>query len=193
MRIEAGEYAHMTFIPNMREAHEILARYSTSAPRLRHAEIVSAGMGHFAEKHDSDNALLWRVTGLLHDLDIELYPEEHCLRQQEMMRELGLDPRIIRAAASHGYGNKVKDIAPEHVMEKVLYTLNELCVLMDAVAQALPSRRCADLTVDLVKEKMASADFLPTCPRPVIQRGFAMLGWEPDYVIGETIQAMKDF
>ncbi len=183
----------MTYIPTLEQAHEIIARYSSSPSRLRHAEILSAVLGHFARKYDPILEDMWRVVGLLHDLDIEQYPDEHCLKLQDIMRELNLDPRIIRAAASHGFGNKVKDIKPEHIMEKVLYTANELCVLMDAAAQTTPGRTCAELSVKYVVQKYDDPNFLPTCPRRIIDNGLTMLGWKRERMIAETIEAMRAF
>ena len=138
-------------------------------------------MEHFAKELDyADEADFWGVVGLLHDLDFEQYPDQHCIKSQELMREEGLDESIIHATASHGYAITV-DIKPEHLMEKVLYATDELTGLIGA----------DDLELKSVKKKYKSANFAAGCSREVIERGADMLGWSLDELISRTILAMR--
>ena len=132
----------------------------------------------------------WGIVGLLHDLDFEKYPEEHCIKSQEIMRERGVDERVIHATASHGYAITV-DIQPEHEMEKVLYAIDELTGLIGAAALVRPSKSVSDLEVKSVKKKYRTPAFAAGCSREVIERGAGMLGWELDDLIDRTILAMR--
>ena len=148
-------------------------------------------MRYFAgELGYSDEIDFWGMVGLLHDLDFERYPQEHCVKSQEIMRERGLDERLIRAAASHGYGLTV-DIKPEHEMERVLYAVDELTGLIGAVALMRPSKSVSDLELKSVKKKFKTPSFAAGCSREVIQNGAEMLGWELDELIARTILAMR--
>ena len=148
-------------------------------------------MEYFArELGYGEEAEFWGLVGLLHDLDFEKYPEQHCIKEQQLMREAGLDERLIRAAASHGYG-LTGDIKPEHEMEKVLYATDELTGLIGAVAIMRPSRSVADLELKSVKKKFKTPAFAAGCSREVIQRGADMLGWSLDELIERTILAMR--
>lgn len=129
------------------------------------------------------------MVGLLHDLDFERYPEQHCIKSQEIMRENGIDERIIRATASHAY--PAVDIRPEHIMEKVLYATDELTGLIGAVALMRPSKSVSDLEVKSVKKKFKTPNFAAGCSREVIQAGADMLGWPLDELIQKTILAMR--
>ena len=122
----------------------------------------------------------------------EKYPEEHCIKEQEIMRERGIDEAIIHAAASHGYAITV-DIKPEHEMEKVLYAVDELTGLIGAVVIMRPSKSVQDLELKSVKKKYKNSKFASGCSREVIERGAEMLGWELDYLIQRTIDALKTF
>jgi predicted hydrolase (HD superfamily) len=133
----------------------------------------------------------WGIVGLLHDLDFEEYPEQHCIKLQEIMKERGLDERIIHATASHGCELTV-DIKPEHQMEKVLYAVDELTGLIGAVALMRPSKSVSDLEVKSVKKKYKTSNFAAGCSREVIERGAELLGWELDYLIQQTILAMRE-
>ena len=138
----------------------------------------------------SEEADFWAIVGLLHDLDFERFPQEHCVKSQEIMAERGLDPRLIRATASHGWGLTV-DIRPEHTMEKVLYAVDELTGLIGAVALMRPSKSVMDLELKSVKKKFKQPSFAAGCSREVIQQGAALLGWDLDQLISETILAMR--
>ena len=177
-------------IPTKEEAYELLKKYNKDAFHLKHGKIVSGVMGYFAKKYDPENVEFWEVVGMLHDLDFELYPEQHCIKQQEMMRELSIDERIIHATASHGY-NLTVDIKPELFMEKVLYAVDELSGLIGAVALMRPSKSVSDLEVKSVKKKYKSPNFAAGCSREVINYGAEMLGWDLSELIEQTILAMR--
>lgn len=169
----------------------LLKEYNQEPFHLRHAETVEGVMRYFAgELGYSDEIDFWGMVGLLHDLDFERYPQEHCVKSQEIMRERGLDERLIRAAASHGYGLTV-DIKPEHEMERVLYAVDELTGLIGAVALMRPSKSVSDLELKSVKKKFKTPSFAAGCSREVIQNGAEMLGWELDELIARTILAMR--
>lgn len=173
------------------EAWELLNKYNKEHFHLRHAVTVEGVMKYFAEKLGyGDEAEFWGIVGLLHDLDFEQFPEQHCIKEQEIMRELDIDERIIHATASHGYELTV-DIAPEHQMEKVLYATDELTGLIGAVALMRPSKSVSDLELKSVKKKYKNANFAAGCSRKVIERGAELLGWELDYLIEQTILAMR--
>lgn len=172
-------------------AWALLTEYNKEPFHLKHAETVEGVMRYFAEKLGYGDAVdFWGIVGLLHDLDFEQFPEQHCIKEQEIMRERGLDERLIHATASHGYELTV-DIRPEHEMEKVLYGVDELTGLIGAVALMRPSKSVLDLELKSVKKKFKTLNFAAGCSRPVIQRGAEMLGWTLDELISETILAMR--
>lgn len=174
------------------KAWELLTEYNKDDFHLKHAQVVEGVMRYFARQLGySEEEDFWGIVGLLHDLDFEQYPDEHCIKQQEIMEERGIDHRIIRATASHGYGLTV-DIKPEHQMEKVLYAVDELTGLIGAVALMRPSKSVSDLEVKSVKKKYKTSNFAAGCSREVIERGAELLGWELDYLIQQTILAMRE-
>ena len=173
------------------QALDLLKEYNQGEFHLKHAYIVSDVMGWFADQLGyGEEKDFWSVVGLLHDLDFEQYPDQHCIKSQEIMRERGLDERLIHATASHGYGITV-DIQPEHQMEKVLFATDELTGLIGAVAIMRPSKSVSDLEVKSVKKKYKDKKFAAGCSREVIQRGADMLGWTLEELIDQTIQAMR--
>lgn len=173
------------------EAWALLNEYNKDRFHLKHALTVEGVMRYFAEKLGyGDEVDFWGIVGLLHDLDFEMYPESHCIKSQEIMREKGLDERLIHATASHGYALTV-DIKPEHEMEKVLYAVDELTGLIGATALMRPSKSVSDLELKSVKKKYKSKGFAAGCSREVIERGAEMLGWDLDTLISETILAMR--
>ena len=175
------------------EAWELLREYNKDEFHLEHAEIVGKTMRYFSEKLGyGDEADFWEVVGILHDLDFEMYPQEHCIKSQEIMRERGVDERIIHATASHGYAITV-DIRPEHEMEKVLYAVDELTGLIGAVVIMRPSKSVQDLELKSVRKKYKSKGFAAGCSREVIERGADMLGWSLDELIERTIEALRTF
>lgn len=175
------------------EAWELLTEYNQDEFHLQHAQIVEQTMMYFAEKLGySDEKEFWGIVGLLHDLDFEQFPEQHCIKSKEIMRGRGVDERIIHATASHGYAITV-DIAPEHEMEKVLYAVDELTGLIGAVVLMRPSKSVQDLELKSVKKKYKSKGFAAGCSREVIERGADMLGWTLDDLIAQTIEALRTF
>ena len=173
------------------EALSLLEEYNKGEFHLKHGRIVGDVMRWFAnELGYGDEADFWETVGILHDLDFEMYPDEHCVKSQEIMREKGLDERLIRATASHGYGLCV-DIKPEHEMEKVLYATDELTGLIGAVAVMRPSKSVSDLEVSSVKKKFKDKKFAAGCSRDVIRKGAEMLGWTLEELIEKTILAMR--
>lgn len=178
---------------NREEAWNLLTEYNQEEFHLEHAQIVENTMKYFARKLGyGEEEEFWGIVGLLHDLDFEKYPEQHCIKSQEIMRKRGVEERIIHATASHGYAITV-DIEPEHEMEKVLYAVDELTGLIGAVVLMRPSKSVQDLEVKSVKKKYKSKGFAAGCSREVIQRGADMLGWSLEELIGETIQALRTF
>ena len=172
-------------------AWELLTEFNKERFHLRHAVTVEGVMKYFAnELGYANEETFWGIVGLLHDLDFEQFPEQHCIKEQEIMRERGIDERIIHATASHGYELTV-DIKPEHEMEKILYAVDELTGLIGAVALMRPSKSVSDLELKSVKKKYKNANFAAGCSREVIERGAAMLGWTLDELISKTILAMR--
>lgn len=179
-------------IPTREEAWELLTEYNKEEFHLKHARIVEGVMKYYArELGYGEEEGFWGLVGLLHDLDFGMYPSEHCVKSQELMREHGLDDRIIRATASHGYGICV-DIKPEHQMEKVLYAVDELTGLIGACAIMRPSKSTMDLELSSVRKKFKTPKFAAGCSRDVIEQGAGMLGWELDELIERTILALRE-
>ncbi len=175
------------------EAWSLLTEFNKEEFHLEHAQIVEKTMMYFADKLGyGEEKEFWGIVGLLHDLDFEMYPEEHCIKSQEIMRERGVDERIIHATASHGYAITV-DIKPEHEMEKVLYAVDELTGLIGAVVLMRPSKSVQDLELKSVKKKYKSKGFAAGCSREVIERGADLLGWTLEDLIVQTIQALRTF
>ena len=172
------------------EAWELLTEYNQDEFHLQHAQTVENTMRYFAKELGyGEEEEFWGIVGLLHDLDFEKYPEEHCIKSQEIMRERGVDERVIHATASHGYAITV-DIQPEHEMEKVLYAVDELTGLIGAVVLMRPSKSVQDLTLKSVKKKYKSKGFAAGCSREVIERGAEQLGWELEKLLTMTLAAM---
>lgn len=175
------------------EAWALLTEYNHDPFHLEHAQTVENTMKYFARKLGyGEEEDFWGIVGLLHDLDFEQFPDQHCIKEQEIMAERGVDPRIIRAAASHGYGLTV-DIKPEHEMEKVLYAVDELTGLIGAVVLMRPSKSVQDLELKSVKKKFKTKSFAAGCSRDVIEKGAEMLGWSLDDLIQQTIDALRTF
>ncbi len=178
-------------IPTPEEAYNLLTEYNKGEFHQKHGRIVGDVLRWFAnELGYGDEADFWQAVGILHDLDFEQWPDQHCIKEQEIMREHGIDERLIHAAASHGYLLTV-DIQPQHQMEKVLYAVDELTGLIGAAAIMRPSKSVSDLEVKSVRKKYKDKKFAAGCSREVIQRGAEMLGLELDDLIGKTIQAMR--
>ena len=174
------------------EAWELLKEYNKDEFHLEHAEIVGKTMRYFAEKLGyKEEADFWEIVGILHDLDFEMYPEQHCIKEQELLRTAGAPEELIHAVASHGYGLTV-DIKPEHRMEKVLYAVDELTGLIGAVARMHPSGSVKDLETKSVLKKFKTPKFAAGCSREVIQNGADMLEIPLEELIEKTILAMRE-
>ena len=173
------------------QAWDLLTKYNHEPFHLRHAITVEHVMGWFAEKLGyGEEKAFWSAVGLLHDLDFEGWPEEHCKKSQELMREAGVDEAVIRAAASHGWGHCV-DIKPEHEMEKVLFAVDELTGLIGAAALMRPSKSVSDMELKSLKKKFKDKKFAAGCSRDVIAQGAELLGWELDRLLEQTLSAMQ--
>ena len=174
------------------EAMQLLQEYNKEPFHLRHALTVEGVMRYFAQELGyTEEVDFWGLVGLLHDLDFEMYPEQHCIKSQEIMQQHNLDPRLIRATASHGYGLAQNNIAPEHQMEKVLFAIDELTGLIGAAAIMRPSKSVMDLELKSVKKKFKDKKFAAGCSRDVITAGAENLGWTLDELIEKTILAMR--
>jgi predicted hydrolase (HD superfamily) len=174
------------------KAWEILTEHNKDPFHLQHAETVEGVMRWFADElgYAADRDY-WGVVGLLHDVDFELYPEQHCLKAPELLREGGVGEDVIRSVVSHGYGLTAVDAKPEHQMEKILYATDELTGLIWATALMRPSKSVMDLELKSVKKKFKVLTFAAGCSRDVIRKGCEMLGWELDDLISKTIMAMR--
>lgn len=171
------------------EAWELLTKYTKTPSLQKHALAVEAVMKHFAKLNNED-VEKWGVVGLLHDLDYEQFPEEHCHKVVEIMQEEGIDDFYIHAVCSHGYGI-CSDVKSEHIMEKVLFTIDELTGLINALCLMRPSRSVLDLEVKSVKKKFKDKSFASGVNRQIVKDGCEMLGMSLDEVIKETIEGMK--
>ena len=174
------------------EAWNLLRQYNKESFHLRHALTVEGIMRYFAKELGyADQEEYWGIVGLLHDLDFELYPEEHCVKSQELMREHGVDESIIRSTASHGWGLTAANIEPEHQMEKGLFAIDELSGLIGAAALMRPSKSVQDMELKSLKKKFKDKHFAAGCSRDVIKQGADILGWPLDELMEKTIAAMR--
>lgn len=177
---------------NREEAWNLLRQYNKESFHLRHALTVEGIMRYFAKELGyADQEEYWGIVGLLHDLDFELYPEEHCVKSQELMRKHGVDENIIRSTASHGWGLTAANIEPEHQMEKVLFAIDELSGLIGAAALMRPSKSVQDMELKSLKKKFKDKHFAAGCSRDVIKQGADILGWPLDKLMEKTIAAMR--
>lgn len=173
------------------EAYDLLKKYNKDPFHIQHALTVETVMKWYAEELGfGADAEYWGIVGLLHDIDFELYPEEHCIKAPELLREGGVGEDIIHGVVSHGYGITV-DVAPEHEMEKVLFAADELTGLIWAAALMRLSKSTKDMELKSLKKKYKSKGFAAGCSRKVIERGAEQLGWELDKLLTMTLEAMK--
>lgn len=172
------------------DALELLCRYNQSDSLIKHALAVEGVMRHFARTMQGDEDY-WGMIGLLHDLDYERFPDEHCFKSQEILEQEGFSPELIRAVISHGYGI-VNDVKPEKDEEKVLYATDELTGLITAAALMRPSKSLMDLEVKSVRKKYKQPSFAAGVNRQVIEDGAAMLGVSVEELIKETILGMRE-
>ena len=179
----------MSYIPTVEQARALVGRFNKDAFHLQHAETVSKVMGELAREFDPERVEFWAAVGMLHDIDFELYPEQHCVKANEMLHELDIDESVIHAVISHGYGICI-DVEPELFMEKVLYATDELTGLIGAVALMRPNG-ISDMEVKSIKKKFKDKKFAAGCSRDVIIRGAEMCGWELDTLFQKTLDAMR--
>ena len=184
----------MTYIAR-EDALALLKKYNKDPFHIQHALTVEAVMRWYAKELGyGDAEEYWGIVGLLHDIDFELYPEEHCLKAPGLLREGGVGEDIIHAVVSHGYGITVGgvtlDVAPEHEMEKVLFAADELTGLIWAAALMRPSKSTKDMELKSLKKKYKSKGFAAGCSREVIERGAEQLGWDLETLLTMTLQAM---
>ena len=173
------------------QALALLTKYNKEAFHIQHALTVEGVMKWYAKEQGyEEDAEYWGIVGLLHDIDFEQYPDAHCIKAPELLREGGVGEDMIHAVCSHGYGLTV-DVKPEHEMEKVLYAVDELTGLIWAAALIRPSKSVQDMELKSVKKKYKTASFAAGCSREVIERGAQMLGWDLDKLIQDTIYAMR--
>ena len=177
------------YIPNREDAYILLTKYTETEHLIKHALAVEAVMGHFAQLFNEDIEK-WKVIGLIHDLDFDKYPEQHCDMTEKILREEGWPEDYIRAVISHGYGLR-NDVKPIDNIEKVIYTIDELTGLVSATALMRPSKSILDLEAKSVKKKWGQKSFAAGVDRDVIQNGVDMLGMELNDVIAETIKGMQ--
>lgn len=174
------------------EAIDLLREYNQDPFHLQHALTVEAVMRWYArELGYAEDEEFWGLVGLLHDLDFEKYPEEHCIKAPELLREAGADEALIHAVVSHGW-NLTVDTKPEHEMEKVLYAADELTGLIGAAALMRPSKSCQDMDVKSLKKKFKSKSFAAGCSRDVIRQGAELLGWDLNDLFDRTLRAMSE-
>lgn len=181
----------MTTSITREQALDLLQKYNKEPFHLMHAYTVEGVMKWFAEFLGyQDEQEYWALAGLLHDVDFENYPEEHCQKAPELLAEIGAGEDLTHSICSHGYG-LCCDIEPTHEMEKVLFATDELTGLIGAAARMRPSKSVMDMEVSSLKKKFKDKKFAAGCSRDVIRQGAEMLGWELDVLFERTIEAMK--
>ena len=177
--------------PTRAEALALLQKYNTEPFHMQHALTVEGVMRWYAQNLGyAEDADFWATVGLLHDVDFERWPEEHCQKAPELLAAAGADERLIHAVVSHGYG-LCSDVAPEHPMEKVLFAADELTGLIGAAALMRPSRSVMDMEVSSLKKKFKDKKFAAGCSRDVIRQGAERLGWDLETLMERTILAMR--
>lgn len=179
----------MAHKPTREEAYQILITYNHSDSLIRHALAVEAVMTHFAKLFDEDE-VMWGIIGLVHDLDYERYPEQHCQKVKDILTEHDWPESYIRAIQSHGWGI-CSDVQPRHIMEKVLYATDELTGLIAAAALVRPSKSILDMEIKSIKNKWKDKAFAAGVNREVIKTGAQDLGMDLDKLIAETLLAMQ--
>lgn len=173
------------------EAAELLKKYNKEPFHILHGLTVEGVMRWYAEELGYGGEKdFWGLVGLLHDIDFELYPEEHCLKAPELLREAGISEELIHGVVSHGYGHRV-EVKPEHEMEKVLYAADELTGLIWAAAKMRPSKSAKDMELSSLKKKFKDKRFAAGCSRDIIRQGAGLLGWELDELLDKTLAAMR--
>ncbi len=179
----------MSYIPTPEQAEELLRQYNQEAFHIQHAETVSKVMGELAKEYDPERVDFWRTVGMLHDIDFERWPEQHCVKARELLRELDVDEDVIHAVISHGYGICI-DVEPELYMEKVLFAVDELTGLIGAAALMRPTG-LEGMEPKSVMKKFKDKKFAAGCSRDVIRTGAERMGVELNELIAMTLRAMQ--
>jgi predicted hydrolase (HD superfamily) len=173
-----------------KEALELLKKYNKEEFHIRHAITVEQVMRYFAKEKGYDEDF-WGLVGLLHDVDFEKYPDEHCKKAPELLKEINASDEMVHAICSHGYGI-CSDIEPVHEMEKILFATDELTGIIWAAAKMRPSLSTKDMELKSLKKKFKDKKFAAGCSRDVIEEGAKKLGWELDELLNNTLEAMKE-
>ena len=170
-------------------ALELLKKYNKEPFHILHGLTVEGTMRWYAQElgYDPD---FWGLCGLLHDVDFEMYPEEHCIKAPELLAEINTSTDMVHAICSHGYGHCC-DVEPVHMMEKILFAVDELTGLIGAAARMRPSKSVSDMELSSLKKKFKDKKFAAGCSRDVIKQGADRLGWTLDETLEKTIQAMR--
>lgn len=171
------------------QALELLKKYNKEEFHIRHAFTVEGVMRYFAKQYGHDEEF-WGLVGLLHDIDFEVYPEEHCKKAPELLKEIDASEEFVHAVCSHAYG-LCSDVEPTHEMEKILFAIDELTGLIGAAAIMRPSKSVQDMELSSLKKKFKDKKFAAGCSRDVIKEGAERLGWELDKLLEETLLAMR--
>ena len=171
------------------KAFELLLKYNKERYHIQHAVTVEEVMKWFAKELGYD-VNFWGMVGLLHDLDYEMYPQEHCVKVVDILKSENYGEDVIHAVCSHGYPARV-DIQPEHEMEKVLYAVDELTGIVFAAAKMRPSKSVSDMELSSLKKKFKDKAFAAGCSRDIIRNGAEMLGWDLDKLLSMTLEAMR--
>lgn len=173
------------------EGLNLLKKYNKEPFHILHGLTVEGVMRYFAKELGyGEEEDFWAMAGLLHDVDFEMYPDEHCIKAPELLKDAGVSDELIHAVCSHGYGITV-DVKPEHQMEKVLFATDELTGLIGAAARMRPSKSVMDMEVSSLKKKFKDKKFAAGCSRDVIRQGAEMLGWDLEKLMEMTIMAMR--
>ncbi len=186
----------LSYIPRD-DAFELLKKYNKDPFHIQHALTMEAVMKWYAnELGFEEDAEYWSIVGLLHDIDFEMYPDEHCLKAPELLREAGVGEHMIHSICSHGYGITIGngttlDVEPFHLMEKILFATDELTGLIWSASLMRPSKSTKDMELKSLKKKYKTKSFAEGCSREVIARGAEMLGWDLDELLNMTLEAMK--
>lgn len=175
---------------NRKDAINLLKKYNTEEFHLRHSLTVEQVMRYFAKQYEYDEDF-WGIVGLLHDIDFEKFPDEHCKKAPELLAEINAPDEMVHAICSHGYGI-CSDIKPEHQMEKILFAVDELTGLIWAAAKMRPSKSTKDMEVSSLKKKFKDKKFAAGCSRETISKGAEELSWDLNELFEKTIQAMRE-
>ncbi len=181
----------MSYIPTYDEAIMLLKKYNKKPSSIEHGKTVGAVMKFFSKEYDSENAAFWEIVGILHDLDFEMYPKEHCIKQRKIMREEGISEDIINACISHGYDGIKITVKPETYMEKIIMTIDDLIGIVDDIIDA-DSTDISHITPEYLKVKFEDETFSKSNDREFIKKGAKMLDWTIDELILKTLTALKE-